>query len=265
MNRALLVTLVTAVSLARVCAAAPADSGAVEYGLKVPPSAYQYGCFGPCTCPVIERPTYGSFDLVPQGSDGLYAYYAVERYIASFNNGPGAVAITGSGRYRVGGEVAYTQQLVLDLSIEGRPLQHFDSGMQPVSVTFPRIHIQCAAHGFGCMDTVIVVDAAPVQNTTALLPGPRVFHIQAIEPNPFDRSARLVIDVARTSPVRVEVFDLRGRRVRQLWHEPAATAGRHSLTWDGNGDDGRSATAGVYWLRMTWPGGSEGRRIAKLH
>src|SRR5262249_36845237 len=83
--------------------ATPSTAATTQYSLSVPPSALEAGCFGPCACAVTQEPTYGSFDLTFLRSDGLYSYYAVDRYIASFNNGPGAVSIIGSGTYKIGG------------------------------------------------------------------------------------------------------------------------------------------------------------------
>src|SRR5882762_4859362 len=83
------------------CAASSTDTGATLYALIAPPSSFEVGCQGPCECAIVSSPTYGSFQLVQTGFDPLYTYYRVDRYIASFNNGPGAVAITGSGQYKI--------------------------------------------------------------------------------------------------------------------------------------------------------------------
>jgi hypothetical protein len=212
----------------------------------------------------VGQPTYGSFELRPLGYDPLYTYYAVDRYIASFNNGPGAVSIVGSGRYKVGGEVALMQQMTLDLQVWGGPVQHFDSGLVPISTPFPRIHVSCAAHGFACVDTVVVVDAQPVAPASAPPPGQRA-GIQGVAPNPFGRSASIAITLAGPGPVRVGVFDLDGRKVRTLAEWAGADAGPRTLEWDGRRDDGSKAQAGVYWVRIQQPGGSDARRIVKLN
>jgi hypothetical protein len=245
------------------CAAATADTTATQYSLVVPPSALQVGCQGPCDCAITQQPTYGSFDLLPLGSDGLYTYYAVQRYIASFNNGPGAVAIVGSGQYKIGGEVALTQQLTLDLQIFGGPVQHFDSGVKSVTVPFPRIDVSCAVHGFACMDSVLVVEGKPVE-TTGVPPTPRVSGIEQIRPNPFGQAATIVIDLARAGRAAMTVFDLDGRQVRHLGDLEIEALGSRTVTWNGRRDDGREARAGVYWVRMRWPGGTDGRRVVKL-
>ena len=243
--------------------ASPAAATTTQYSLIVPPSSLQAGCFGPCDCAVQDTPTYGSFVLVPAGTDPLYTYYEVQNYIASFNNGPGAVAITGSGRYKIGGEVALTQEMTLDLQVWGGPVQHFDSGVVPVSTPFPAIDVSCAIHGFACEDSVVVVDAKP-PGTTGVSPPRSVSGIASVRPNPFDRSTSIVLGLDRTGPAEVEVFDMNGRQVRRLGSLELLDSAPRTLVWDGRRDDGREAKAGVYWVRMRWPGGSDRRRVVKL-
>ena len=234
-----------------------------QYDLNVPPSAFDFGCVnqGPCACPVVSRPTYGSFDLVPTGSDPLYTYYAVERYIASFNNGPGAVAIVGSGTYKIGGEFALVQQMALDLQVEGGPIQHFDSGLVPVAAGFPKIHAVCSVRGFACYDTVLTVDASPAPVASGPPLPPRPNGIAAVTPNPFTRTTSIVIALDGAHPAEVSVLDLAGRRVREL--APVGLLGG-AVAWDGRRDDGAMARAGVYWVRVRWAGGSDARRLVKL-
>ena len=256
----------TALFLLALCfVASPhgAKAATTEYALNVPPSALEAGCFGPCACAVTEQPTYGSFQLVPLGSDALYTYYAVERYIASFNNGPGAVSIVGSGQYKIGGEFAITQQMTLDLQVWGGPVQHFDSGVVPVNTPFSKIHVSCAVHGFACHDSVVVVDASPIQ-TTGVPPSPAVAAIEPVRPNPFGHAARITVDLDRAGAVELDVFDLAGHHVRALaaWQSPGAST--RTLEWDGRRDDGREAGPGVYWLTMRSPAGVAGRRVVKL-
>jgi hypothetical protein len=248
--------------IAAPCAAAPADNGGTTYALITPPSSLQVGCQGPCECPIVSFPTYGSFELVRTGSDPLYTYYAVERYIASFNNGPGAVSITGSGQYKIGGEFAIVQQLTLDLDIEGHPTEHFDSGLKPVNVSFPQIDISCAVHGNYCYDSVLVVNARP--SDTAGAPAPPRAGLQAVRPNPFKSGTSIAFNLDHPGLVDLMVIDLEGRRVRVLATGQLVGSGQQIVTWEGRRDDGRMAAAGVYWVLLRWSGGVDRRRIVKL-
>jgi len=254
-------TLAAELLVAAPSTAAPADNGGTTYALITPPSSLQVGCQGPCECPIVTFPTYGSFELVRTGADPLYTYYAVERYIASFNNGPGAVAITGSGQYRVGGEFALMQQLTLDLDIEGHPTEHFDSGLQPVKVSFPQIDVTCAVHGNYCYDSVLVVNARP--SDTADAPPPPA-GLQAVRPNPFRSGTSIAFDLGHPGLVDLMVVDLEGRRVRALASALFVGSGQQSVNWEGRRDDGRVAAAGVYWVLLRWSGGVDRRRIVKL-
>jgi hypothetical protein len=238
-----------------------ATADGILYVLATPPSALEVGCQGPCDCPIVTTPTYGSFSLAVAGHDSLYTYYDVNGYIASFNNGPGAVSITGSGHYRIGG-TPRTQQMTLDLEIEGRPPQHFDSGPRPVQAPFPRIAVVVAVHGFYCEDSVLVIDAEP-----ATAGAPRALAssgIQAVRPNPFAGSARITLAIDRAGPATLGIFDLGGREVRTLLATGSAMAGPHDLIWDGRADDGRASPAGVYWVRFRGPSGPDQCRLVKL-
>jgi flagellar hook assembly protein FlgD len=53
-----------------------------------------------------------------------------------------------------------------------------------------------------------------------------------------------------TVPVRVTLYDVRGRRVRTLLDAPAST-GTLRLTWDGRDDGGRELGSGLYFYRVT--------------
>src|SRR5689334_19290240 len=189
-------------ALVLLCLASVAHAQTRTYALAVPPSSFDVGCQGPCDCAVQSRPTYGSFDLVPTGFDGLYDTYRVERYIASFNNGPGAVALMGSGTFRIGGEFAYMAQMTLDLTGPGGERFHVDSGLTTVRAPFPQVDVSCAAHAFACYDTVVRVGAKPVG--TVGVPPAGATAIVRVAPNPFARET--VIELA-SDPSAVTVLD----------------------------------------------------------
>ena len=53
--------------------------------------------------------------------------------------------------------------------------------------------------------------------------------------------------------VSVEVFDLRGRRVKTVLDD-VVPVGVHKAVWRGDDDQGREAAAGVYFCRVRTPG-----------
>ena len=70
-------------------------------------------------------------------------------------------------------------------------------------------------------------------------------------PNPFNPSVTLHLQVPGRSPVdvAVEVFDIRGRRVRRLL-QGTLPPGPHQLVWDGRDSAGRAMASGVYLYRI---------------
>jgi hypothetical protein len=104
----------------------------------------------------------GTFVLTADGSDGLFDKYVVNEVNWNVKLPEGEVRVSGSGTYRVGGEVAIQQQLSLDLKVGDDPVQHFDSGLVAGGGDFPKIAITVSIHGQYCFDTVIGLDASPV-------------------------------------------------------------------------------------------------------
>ena len=71
-------------------------------------------------------------------------------------------------------------------------------------------------------------------------------------PNPFNPSTTIRFEVEGSRFVNIEVFNIRGQRVRTLLDGSLEFgAGRHSVEWDGTDDGGRSVGSGVYLYRMT--------------
>ena len=64
-----------------------------------------------------------------------------------------------------------------------------------------------------------------------------------------DGLVRIAYELARGSQVRLDVFDLRGRRVRQLMRG-YQDGGSQQTVWDRNDDAGRSVASGVYFVRL---------------
>jgi subtilisin family serine protease len=81
-------------------------------------------------------------------------------------------------------------------------------------------------------------------------------------PNPFNPSTIIAFSVGgeRRARVKLEIFDVRGRRVRILKDGPAGP-GVHRLTWDGRDGAGRSAGSGIYLYRLSVDGVSVTRKM----
>jgi hypothetical protein len=82
-------------------------------------------------------------------------------------------------------------------------------------------------------------------------------------PNPFSESTQLVFELARSEHVQMEIFDVGGRRVRQLLSD-ALLPGRHHAVWDGRDDAGHRLESGTYFVRMRGGDQSDTRRVLLL-
>jgi alpha-beta hydrolase superfamily lysophospholipase len=80
-------------------------------------------------------------------------------------------------------------------------------------------------------------------------------------PNPFNPATEIRVTVAEGGPVSVSVHDLRGRRLRTLFHGHL-NPGRHDLRWDGRDGAGRELPAGVYLARAAGRDATAGCRLA---
>ena len=96
--------------------------------------------------------------------------------------------------------------------------------------------------------------------TPAATPSPGL-RLLPNHPNPFNPLTVITFELDRDGPVRLEVFDLSGRRVRSILDSTHTPAGRYVRTWDGLDDRGRAQPSGVYLYRLS--GGTEtaGRRM----
>lgn len=75
-------------------------------------------------------------------------------------------------------------------------------------------------------------------------------------PNPFNPRTTIEWELPREGPLRIEIFDVRGRRVAKLWDRPTA-AGPGRVQWNGQDDAGRAQPSGKYFYRIE--GGSFAR------
>ncbi len=92
---------------------------------------------------------------------------------------------------------------------------------------------------------------------------PMEFALHPVRPNPFASTATIGFDLPRASRVRIEIFDVQGRRVARLLDEPRP-AGRHSVAWNGRRASGATAGPGVYLCRMIAPEFTAERRVTMV-
>jgi hypothetical protein len=158
--RSTLLVAAAALSLAPAAAQGQADSRGRLYRLT-PASDIVEGCFAPCLCPIsIEQDLRGRFVLIRTGVDPLYTQYSVSdvRLTAPQYNR----TYIGSGTYRIGGEVAVMDQMILDLSLNGAAPVHFESELTSKVGRWPVIDVSVSRNHLYCHDTLLHIVARPV-------------------------------------------------------------------------------------------------------
>jgi hypothetical protein len=152
----------------------------------------------------------------------------------------------------------------LSLSVDGTPrLTNVPTaGFAP---TLTSLLSFSSANG-GLSESVQLDDIVVAQAATTAVEGdaPLAFALHASAPSPFRGSTTLRFDLPGASRVRLSVHDLQGRRVRELIPSVGYAAGRHTIGWNGDDDQGRHLPPGVYMQRLEADGRSVSRRVVLL-
>jgi hypothetical protein len=101
-----------------------------------------------------------------------------------------------------------------------------------------------------------------VEEETAAIP--QQFALHQNFPNPFNPETTIQFDLPRETQGQVEinVYDLSGRRLRQLLSAQMSAAS-HRVVWNGKDDNGQPVNSGVYFLVLrTQVGGASGALVA---
>ncbi len=110
-------------------------------------------------------------------------------------------------------------------------------------------------------EMIVVAEGQAWRLRAPALPETAVLHQNM--PNPFNAETSIRITIANghgPQPVRLEIFDLTGRRVLvEAWEGLAP--GDHVLSWDGTDEQGRAVATGVYFYRLVQPGHAAMRKM----
>ncbi|MDP2172632.1 MAG: T9SS type A sorting domain-containing protein [Candidatus Cloacimonadaceae bacterium] len=82
-------------------------------------------------------------------------------------------------------------------------------------------------------------------------------------PNPFNPSTTIAYQIPESGNVRLEVYNLKGQKVRTLINESKA-AGMHSVVWNGTDQSERSVASGIFIYRLITDSNSSNKRMLLL-
>ena len=106
---------------------------------------------------------------------------------------------------------------------------------------------------------IVAGGATGVEAEPTAAPGRRLFLLTT----PFRRELGLVLKMGSPERVRLDVFDVQGRRVRTILDGHVPT-GEHDLVWDGRTLSGTEAPAGIYFVRLQGETRGEVLRAVRL-
>jgi hypothetical protein len=94
-------------------------------------------------------------------------------------------------------------------------------------------------------------DTEAVRSTTVKLTlPPKPVTLYQNFPNPFNPSTTISFFIPDRARVTLDIFDVKGRRVKNLINE-IKPAGKYKREWNGKNSRGNSVSSGVYYYRLT--------------
>jgi len=87
--------------------------------------------------------------------------------------------------------------------------------------------------------------------------------LSRVYPNPFNPRTTLEYGIQHTGQVRLEIYDIRGRRVTSLINE-TLPPGLYTTTWEGTDDQGHRVPSGQYVARLSTVDGESTRSISLI-
>ncbi len=157
------------------------------------------------------------------------------------------------------------QALVADISDEPDPIglhfknRHGETFLGPdVFALGPSTTLPADLPGFDASIAALIGEAPrqDPEGAPALAAGgrsggdPRMTRLVLARPEVLGRGTILLVEVANATPVKLDVFSIRGSLVRSI-DAGVLPSGQHALSWNGLDGTGRRAPAGMYVVRLS--------------
>ena len=92
----------------------------------------------------------------------------------------------------------------------------------------------------------VIIESLDLDNSFTM---PLDYKIHQNYPNPFNPITTLSYDLPEASPVRIAIYDMMGKMVKNLLND-YQDAGLRSIKWDATNDQGKQVSAGMYIYRI---------------
>jgi hypothetical protein len=185
--------------------------------------------------------------------------------IASDGAGGAIVAWTENAQHNFAQHVLASGTLDPAFPADGRALCNLPTAQGDVAIVSAGVGgaiVSWSDNRDGALDiyAIQVLDAHP---TGVPVPTPQAITFAPAFPNPAQGSTTLRFVLPSEAQVRVAIYDVAGRRVREL-ASGQRPAGEQTLAWDMRDQNGREVSAGVYFARLDADRSSLTQKLVKL-
>jgi hypothetical protein len=172
---------------------------------------------------------------------------------------PGFGKVTGSDQYE--GDMVYIKRTGTDTWQEVDYVDengNFALPFETSSESSISYDLKWTSKEHGDQETTVSVDAGSQEaNVTLKLtsietdrdPVIRSNRLFDAYPNPFNPATKIQVDLMSTQKVSLVVYDVTGRQVKTLYNG-ILEAGSKTLTWNGQDDNGRIVSSGIYFYQL---------------
>jgi len=101
------------------------------------------------------------------------------------------------------------------------------------------------SNSFGLQKNNYQNEANPIESTIL----PSEFQLMNNYPNPFNSNTNICFTVPKKNPVKIEIYNTLGKKVRTLLNE-IREPGLYEVNWDGTDNYGMIVTSGIYVCKM---------------
>ena len=83
-------------------------------------------------------------------------------------------------------------------------------------------------------------------------------------PNPFNPSTTLQFSLPTSGKASLDIYNLKGQRIKSICSDLHLTAGNHSFPWDGRNEQGEPVASGIYFSRLRYNGSTLSRKMVLM-
>jgi len=79
---------------------------------------------------------------------------------------------------------------------------------------------------------------------------PKEFQLFQNYPNPFNAQTRIKFAIPKKAKIELQIYNIKGRLVRNLISNESYEPGVHNILWDGKSDKGLNVSSGIYLYNL---------------